>query len=233
MLIPELQEIHRLFAQMDILQQKLIKFWSRDTQICENVLGSGTPTPPGVEFWRTKIRFHCAGHRKKRAQQQRCRCAGSSLCNVKMQIQNKNKDFNFQRDGQLINLGDTNISYSPNVVAGSNLVFVPSTQFQIGLLSKYVGEQYMGNIDADLSKLSAYFINDLNLSYAVGPTTWAKGIDLSLLVNNIFNVQFESNGYFYTYDDTWSSPSQVTTIEGVGYYPQARINFLLGATIKL
>ena len=147
--------------------------------------------------------------------------------------QNKNKDFNFQRDGQLINLGDTNISYSPNVVAGSNLVFVPSTQFQIGLLSKYVGEQYMGNIDADLSKLSAYFINDLNLSYAVGPTTWAKGIDLSLLVNNIFNVQFESNGYFYTYDDTWSSPTQVTTIEGVGYYPQAGTNFLLGATINL
>ena len=147
--------------------------------------------------------------------------------------QNKNKEFNFQRDRQLINLGDTNISYSPNIVAGSNLVFVPSTQFQIGLLSKYVGEQYMGNIDADLSKLSAYFINDLNLSYAVGPTTWAKGIDLSLLVNNIFNVQFESNGYFYTYDDTWSSPSQVTTIEGVGYYPQAGINFLLGATIKL
>ena len=147
--------------------------------------------------------------------------------------QNKNKDFNFQRDGQLTNLGDTNISYSPNVVAGSSLVFVPSTQFQIGLLSKYVGEQYMGNIDADLSKLSAYFINDLNLSYALGPTTWTKGIDFSLLVNNIFNVQFESNGYFYTYDDTWSSPTQVTTIEGVGYYPQAGINFLLGATIKL
>ena len=147
--------------------------------------------------------------------------------------QNKNKEFNFQRDGQLINLGDTNISYSPNVVAGSNLVFVPYTQFQIGLLSKYVGEQYMGNIDAYLSKLSAYFINDLNLSYAVGPTTWAKGIDLSLLVNNIFNLQFESNGYFYTYDDTWSSLSQITTIEGVGYYPQAGRNFLLGATIKV
>ena len=54
-----------------------------------------------------------------------------------------------------------------------------------------------------------------------------------MLVNNIFNIQFESNGYFYTYDDTWSSPSQVTTIEGVGYYPQAGRNFLIGATIKL
>ena len=64
MLIPELQEFHRLFAQMDILKEKLIKIWSRDTPICENVLGSGTPTPPGVEFWRTKSRFYLAGHRK-------------------------------------------------------------------------------------------------------------------------------------------------------------------------
>ena len=68
MLIPELQEFHRLFAQMDILQQKLIKFWSRDTLICDNVLGSGSPTPPGVEFWRIKIRFYPAGHRKTRQQ---------------------------------------------------------------------------------------------------------------------------------------------------------------------
>ena len=64
MLIPELQKFHRLFAQMDIVKQKLIKFWSRDTLICDNVLGSGSPTPPGVEFWRIKIRFYPPGHKK-------------------------------------------------------------------------------------------------------------------------------------------------------------------------
>ena len=64
MLIPELQEFHRLFAQMDILQQKMIKIWSRDTPICENVLGSGSPTPPGVEFWKIKIKFYPPEHRK-------------------------------------------------------------------------------------------------------------------------------------------------------------------------
>ena len=69
MLIPELQEFHRLFTKMDILQQTLIKFWSRDTLICDNVLGSGSPTPPGVEFWRTKITFYPAGHRKTSQQQ--------------------------------------------------------------------------------------------------------------------------------------------------------------------
>ena len=146
--------------------------------------------------------------------------------------QNKNRDFRVERDGALQNLGDTNIAYSPNVVAGSNLVYLPSTQFQVGLLSKYVGEQYLGNIDAELSKLPAYFINDLNITYSTGPLSWVKTIDISLLVNNLFNAQFESNGYFYFYDDTWSNPNQITTIEGVGYYPQAGTNFLLGTTIK-
>ena len=147
--------------------------------------------------------------------------------------QNKNIDFKFQRDGQLVDLGNTNISYSPSLVAGSNLVFVPSTQFQIALLSKYIGEQYLGNIDAALSKLPAYFINDLSVTYALETGQWAKGIDLSLLVNNLFDIDYISNGYFYTYDDTWSAPNQTTTIEGVGYYPQAGINVLVGATLKL
>ena len=79
MLIPELQEFHRLFAQMDILQQKLMKFWSRDTLICDNVLGSGSPTPPGVEFWRTKIRFYPAGHRETRQQHKGAICRAITL----------------------------------------------------------------------------------------------------------------------------------------------------------
>ena len=51
---------------MDILHQKLIKFWSRETMICENVLQSGSPTPPGVEFWNPKFRFDPPGHRETR-----------------------------------------------------------------------------------------------------------------------------------------------------------------------
>ena len=47
-------------------------------------------------------------------------------------------------------------------------------------------------------------------------------------INNIFDIKYESNGYFYTYDDDFSSPGQITTIEGAGYYPQAGIHFLTG-----
>ena len=59
-----------------------------------------------------------------------------------------------------------------------------------------------------------------------------KSIVFSGLVNNIFDVKYVSNGYFFTYDDDFSNPGTITTIEGAGYYPQAGINFLAGVTLK-
>ena len=37
---------------------------------------------------------------------------------------------------------------------------------------------------------------------------------------------------FYTYDDDFSTPGQVKTIEGAGYYPQAGINLLTGLSLR-
>ncbi|HEU4791208.1 MAG TPA: TonB-dependent receptor [Flavobacterium sp.] len=146
--------------------------------------------------------------------------------------QNKNRDFYFTRDGVLQNLGNTNIAYSPDVVAGNRLGFTPIKDFQISLYSKFVGEQYMANIDSEGSKLDSYFVNDLNVSYEFRPKTIFKSILISALVNNIFDLKYVSNGYFYTYDDDYSNPPAITTIEGAGYYPQAGINFLVGLSLK-
>ena len=145
---------------------------------------------------------------------------------------NKNRDFFFQRDGVLQNLGNTHISYSPEIIAGNRLDFFPVQNLRISLLSKYVGEQYLGNIDAESSKLDAYFINDFNVQYDLKNIGFAKQVTLTALVNNIFSEAYVSNGYFFTYDDDFSSPGTVTTIEGAGYYPQAKINFLVGATVR-
>lgn len=145
---------------------------------------------------------------------------------------NKNKDFYFRRDGIRKNLGTTNISYAPSVVAASNLVYSPSTVFRMALLSKYVGDQYMGNIDSELSKLKSYFTNDINISYVWIPDSWIKEAQFSLLINNIFDQKYSSDGFFYTYDDDYSTPGKIVTIEGVGFYPQAGTNFLFGATFR-
>jgi iron complex outermembrane receptor protein len=101
----------------------------------------------------------------------------------------------------------------------------------LGLLSKYVGQQFMGNIDSENSKLDAYFVSDISAVWTWEPNNWMKRIQWSVLVNNIFNVKYESNGYFYTFDDSWSDPERITTVEGAGYYPQAGINFLTGVMI--
>jgi iron complex outermembrane receptor protein len=54
---------------------------------------------------------------------------------------------------------------------------------------------------------------------------------LSVLVNNIFDYKYISNGYFYTYDDDYSNPPAVKTIEG-GVLSQAGINLLARLTLK-
>ena len=145
--------------------------------------------------------------------------------------QNKNEDFFFQRDGELQNLGNTNIAYSPNIIAGNIVTYSPIKLLNISVLSKFVGEQYMGNIDSENSKLRDYTINDLNITYEWRINKGIKSILFSGLVNNILDRTYESNGYFYTYDDDWSGPN-ITTIEGAGFYPQAGINFLAGVTLS-
>ncbi len=145
---------------------------------------------------------------------------------------NKNIDFVSPIDGELVNLGTTNLSFSPNIVAGNKFEYEPIKSLQLGLYSKYVGEQYMGNVDSDVSKLDSYFVNDFNISYTIKTIPTIRELVFTALVNNIFNVAYESNGYYYTYDDTWTDPTTTTTIEGAGYYPQATINFLIGATVK-
>ena len=144
---------------------------------------------------------------------------------------NKNKDYTTSRDGELVNLGTTNISFSPSFIAGNSIDYSPTQNLQIALLSKYVGEQYLGNIDSQTSKLDAYFLNDFSVNYTITNLSFAKSLVLQGLVNNIFDVKYISNGYFYTYDDDFSTPGTVTTIEGAGFYPQAGINFLVGATL--
>lgn len=147
--------------------------------------------------------------------------------------QNKNRDFVFQRDGVLQNLGNTTIAFSPDWVVGNRITYTPIKDMQLSFLSKFVSDQYMGNIDSNRSILEAYFVNDLNVSYDWKINKGVKSIVFSALVNNVFNLKYESNGYFYTYDDDWTTPGSVTTVEGAGFYPQAGINFLAGATLKL
>lgn len=141
---------------------------------------------------------------------------------------NKNIDYFTNRDDALQDLGNTTIAFSPSLVAGNILSYMPCEALNLSLFSKYVGEQYLSNTDTEASKLNAYFTTDFNITYEIKMKRVLKSIVLSGLVNNIFNEKYVSNGY--TYLDSWSTPGN--SFEVQGYYPQAGTNFLLGATIN-
>ena len=146
---------------------------------------------------------------------------------------NKNRETFQSLNGVVEDLGSTDISFSPEFIAANAFVFQPIEGFQMALLSKFVGEQFMGNTENPDSKLSSYFVNDFNVTYEWKPKSIFKSIVVSGLVNNIFNEKYVSNGYFGSFDfsdDT--SPTGTTTGFFSGFYPQATTNFLLGVTLK-
>ncbi|MFV8338359.1 TonB-dependent receptor [Flavobacterium sp. LB3P21] len=127
-----------------------------------------------------------------------------------------NKNTDLAVEGQ--NYGTTDIAYSPSIIAGNILVYTPVENLHISWLQKFVGEQYMNNIELPAAKLAEYFVNDLNIAYEFKPKSVFKSIILTGLVNNFLDKKYVSNGYMY---DIYPY-----------YYPQAGINFLAGLTLK-
>lgn len=129
---------------------------------------------------------------------------------------NKNKDYVVD-ESALSDTKNTAIILSPNWIAGSQLSWNAFRDFQVSLLSKYVGEQYLDNTESEGLMLDSYFVNDLRFNYSF-QLKEVKAIELSLLVNNLFDVAYVSNGY--SYDGT------------PYYYPQAGINFMAMLSLK-
>ena len=115
---------------------------------------------------------------------------------------------------------NTDISFSPAIVAGSQLTFIPASNFEVSLLSKYVGDQYLDNTSNENRKIDAFFVNDLRFNYSF-KTAFVKQVNLSLLVNNLLNVEYESNGYTFGY---FGGPDY--EVRENYFYPQAGTNFL-------
>ncbi|CAM1360591.1 TonB-dependent receptor [Tenacibaculum xiamenense] len=149
--------------------------------------------------------------------------------------ENVNQDYYAEIDGVLTNLGDTPITFSPDIIFGNALVYQPISNLQLAFLSKYVGKQFMSNLNStvsDLDVLKGFFTSDFNFTYELKTKKIFKSIVFTGIVNNIFNKEYVDRGYYYTFDDTWSNPGTTTTVDGAGFYPQATRNFLLGATLK-
>jgi iron complex outermembrane receptor protein len=119
----------------------------------------------------------------------------------------------------------SDISFSPDVIAGSELIFKITDGFETGLSSKFVSRQYIDNTSNKERSLNPYLFNNLRITYKIR-TKQIKEIGINMFINNILNEKYETNAWIYRY--TYSGTQYVTD----GYFPQAGINFLIGMNIK-
>jgi iron complex outermembrane receptor protein len=119
----------------------------------------------------------------------------------------------------------TTIAFSPAIIAGGGINFIPLKNAEINLISKYVGRQYLDNTAQRSRSLTPYYLQDIRLSYSLINKIFKK-TDLILQLNNVFNKKYEPNGYSFSY-----VYGGAITTENF-YFPMAGFNFMLGVNVK-
>lgn len=133
---------------------------------------------------------------------------------------------NWDTWGQIaVDHSDIDLAFSPSVIANSNFSWVVYKGFNVNLVSKFVGRQYIDNTQSSDRQLDPYFVNNLLISYSIKPG-FLKEIGFSLMINNFLNEKYESNAWVYRY----SSNNTLQKLDG--YFPQAGINFMAGINVK-
>ncbi|HQF18393.1 MAG TPA: TonB-dependent receptor [Bacteroidales bacterium] len=129
-------------------------------------------------------------------------------------------------DQQSIYYKETDISFSPPVIAGLSIQYMPLQSLTFMLQSKYVGKQYIDNSSSNERKLHPYFVSDLRIDYSLS-IPYIRDLNLFFVINNIFDHKYESNAWVYSY----IYENQRRKMDG--YFPQAGIHFIAGLEITL
>lgn len=135
-------------------------------------------------------------------------------------LSNSNTDFKTivfdETDTTVVTYNDVPLSFSPKAILGAEISLFPIKNAEICFNTKYISKQYMDLTQNEDHRLDPYITSKLRMNYKIHPK-FMKEINLSLLVNNFFNLEYATNGYM------WGIPY---------YYPQATRNFLAGISLK-
>lgn len=130
--------------------------------------------------------------------------------------ENKNRDFRQTSGSGIEDLGNTHLSFSPQLLANVLLSFSPADNFTLSLQNQYVSSQYLDNSDRDTLRLPSYFLSDLQANYLL--KLGRTDVNFNFLLNNIFGEKYVNNG-FVADDEPY-------------YFSQAGANFLFGVSFK-
>lgn len=144
--------------------------------------------------------------------------------------ENKIKNFDefiddYDNGGQIVNhYSKTDIAFSPAVIAGAVINFLPIKNGEISLQSKYTGRQYLDNTSQKSRSINGYFVQDVRLSYSIKNKIF-RAVNFIVQLNNILNKKYEANGYTFSY-----IYGGITTENY--YFPMASFNAMAGVNIS-
>ncbi|MFC2138692.1 TonB-dependent receptor [Bacteroidota bacterium] len=121
-------------------------------------------------------------------------------------------------------ISKTDISFSPNIIAGSDLIYKPFVGFGVNLSTKYVGLQYIDNTSSKDRSIDPYLVNNLSFNYEIIEKL-AKSVKLQISILNLFNEKYETYAWVYRY---YLGGGEYTMD---GYFPQAGRHFMASINI--
>ena len=126
----------------------------------------------------------------------------------------------------LRNHKNTDISFSPNIVASSRLRYKIYANLFASFESKFVGKQFMDNTSNDARSINPFFVNDLFADYTFHLKGFFPLATVMFKVNNIFDKLYEPNGYTYSLIENGVENNYNY------YYPQAGRNYMFSLQCK-
>lgn len=137
-------------------------------------------------------------------------------------------DWNRQADKETF-YKSTTIAFSPSFILNNAFNFHVHG-FEAALQSHYVSRQYLTNTGDERMSIKPYFVSDLNLAYTF-KLPFTKSVTIGCTVYNLFNEQYESNGWA-SHDYEPDANGKVVETILYGLSPQAGIHVMGNVSIK-
>ena len=127
------------------------------------------------------------------------------------------------------NLGTRTIAYSPSAM-GSLFLDFHVGGFEAVFRTQAVGRQYLTNDENEALTLGRYCVTNLDLAYTLRRRT-SRSVRFGVTLYNLFDQTYCSNGYGYSYMDTWSGATPQRIDMGY-YFAQAPLHLLANVTVN-
>lgn len=119
---------------------------------------------------------------------------------------------------------NTQIAFSPSLISSSHLSWQYSN-LTMDWYFRFAGRQYLDNTTNKDRSLDPYRVSDLRLAWDHSGMDWVRAIRLQIMVYNLTDQRYESNGYTFGYFG-----GQTEYRENY-YFPQAGRHFMAGVQL--